>query len=83
MHPPGPRYSLAYLHFLARKHQARQHKSAPDTMNVDSDADPDDTQPRKKPRKSAPTMSERIGTALAEAGVHLDPALGREPATQT
>lgn len=88
VHPPGPRYSLAYLHFLARKHQARQQsKPAPDAMDVDSEADlaPDGAPPRKRARNgvAAPTMHERIDAILAEAGVAVDLARSSEPVSLT
>lgn len=52
-HPPGPRYSLEYLHFLARKRKAAAQDV--DAMEIDA--------PRKKVVQ--PTTTERLSALLA------------------
>ena len=49
------------------------------------DVDSDDTRPHKKQRTATPTMSERIGTILAESGMLSDllTTASDAPAAQT
>ena len=65
-HAPKPRYSLAYLHFLAKKRKLAQDRAvAGEKSTMDVDMDRDDERRRRTPVKS---MTERTNELLVEYG---------------
>ncbi|KIM81769.1 hypothetical protein PILCRDRAFT_821115 [Piloderma croceum F 1598] len=57
-HPPAPKYSLAYLHFLATKR--KKEKEDADNMDVDHEA------AKKQRLRTPPTVTESLSTLFAD-----------------
>jgi chromatin structure-remodeling complex subunit RSC1/2 len=57
-HPPAPKYSLAYLHFLATKR--KKEKEGADNMDVDHEA------AKRQRLQAPPTVTESLSTLFAD-----------------